>query len=1555
MGSHSEQYNVLILGETQSGKSTFIECARKYANPDEVLDLKKLGTGFTSCTIETHETPILTDLPEHIVRDKDKQQVNYGEFIKDGDEYDFEDSLNKRSSMTLDVVSSRLTKPAIFNLIDTPGLNATKEGDDEKHVQKIFKKLIEVKTIHLLIITISSGPFTQGLQDAIKNYVDMFPDFNGIIAFVHTHFDYKNFHPNREKHMEAINLRTEKLHDIMGRLTFPHFKIDCDVYNKKPIRQCITNNAIQKVLELATFNSPVDMLHTVVNKTRKMRDIDNILQDKFQATSRTIERTLRFKDRVEGAMLSEIYRRETDIHQLEAEISVSNEYLIRHDSDRPEVLHEERHDLDYQSQIEKTEKTVRFPPAGTLEYDISNRELLCHNVIYDEEPSDAVQEDLVARGAPWRSYTVNFHRTSPQHSVFHTKIYTAKRNLHSKDIEAKRQELVKLEEDLELAKHHRDVFDMQNGGRKERIKAIVDSHREGIEILRFVSNKVLSPLVFEALMDANAYKGDPAQCSKNVEKVYMRLAKEDEERKVAREAPSPTSAPKLSVLVLGKTQAGKTAFIEHIKRYTKQDNYVIDKALLGDGTFSKTETIISVDVKSTLPAYEVYSKRTAIAINRNDLETKFRDSKDEEGFRNEVYSCNPDWALRQADKGSTWPENVYDGPSLQEMEFEFLDTPGLCNHEGKDGVNATNVVKEIVAKRTFNLILVVVNPHDELTGDLVLALHYYANVLGHLRSNIAFVYTHVEYVSDPSNITQAKMLGSIFRGSTLPQFTINLTENQAPIFQCKLRNTIRDILSLVATTPSASVSNVSGQIEKYLHPSQYGDEYRQSVLKLIYENKHSHPVRRPSQVNAHDAKDTQENGYAQDVNILLIGDTLSGKTCLMEALKKYSTSRGTFTDLPIVNENTGQVDKFIKVLEFRSSLQVTKRRTTSSETGKSTYDEVDLKKSAEEMTYEDYEKFLDDPGALMERRMGSTDSQYLFKVYDAPGISSVVDKGETSVEDWILSVYFAVLKTRRNFHHILVALAPGERLPVTTEKALTRLLTNFPNMRKHISFVHTKVDYLSLHPSVQSPLLGARKEMEQRLEAMIEPKPPFFIIDSCVKSDRPNRLAITQNKLHDILVSAVKNRPDYSVYSRRKHPLWKTHTGSPLNYNEEPTSSKDQKHYSVLLLGKTQAGKSTLIKHIKQCVDINFQVRSSARNAEDKLSTIQMTLDPTLPAHEHVLSDSTDSIRMPRERSKDECIQVFSDIVCDANTSPVLATSTAGTSAQAAATIDFTFIDTPGLNDTDYYDTKFADQILDAVVNVKSFNMILVVVSARQPLTTEFGFALEYYSKVLQEFRANIVFLHTHVDNAEQYVSHISQIPVRTLSSATTLPPAAMATTALSISTAAAAASTPTVASSADPPMSAADSRSLSAMLLRQQAFSAIFHDQQYLPLPLSSSSSKLSNKVVTTIEEFEEAQAKILPHKHFVIDLVSNRPKGYNGLIQDTIRMILQKAMKTPPTVLDVSPDNIKRIRELKHPDVDNEGYHRRFREAMEAAKNTATFIGGDVPTGTNRSECEE
>ncbi|KAF9370387.1 hypothetical protein CPC16_003741 [Podila verticillata] len=825
-------YNVLVLGETQSGKSTLIEYMRKYANPNVKINTDALGTGFLSHTTDINITTIPTDLPEYSVTNKSGVKVDYGDFMKYPDEYDYEDAINVRKGFTSTIGDPRLLKQAKFNLIDTPGLNAT-GGDDEAHVQKIFNGLIKAKTIHLLIITISSGPFTQGLQDAIRCYVDMFPDFNGIIAFVHTHFDYKNFHPARTQVSHAIGLRMERLHTIMGRKTFPHFKIDCDIYNKKPIRECITQNTIQKILELATFNRPVDMLHTVINKTRKMRDIDNILRDKFEATSATIEKTLRFKVPEEGDLLTEIFRRETRIHKLDARIKVLDEYLVRHDVEVPEILHEERIDKDFEIEGEDKSITIRYPATGELDFAIDHRDLLHRNVKINEEIGSKEDKEL------WKSWQGNFERTSPQNAVLHVKIYTAKSNIHQADIVQKREEHRRLVSELQVTIRHRDHHARQNERMKEQIKEIVASHSEGIQILGLVTNEYLTPKIFADLMAAEAYMGDTAKCAMKVQGVYKEIAKQNQKTEQVPpdqdscEPNVPQSLPetKHSILFLGEMQSGKSCLIEHLRKYA-DPRYTIDQTLIGDGDLPKTTRTRMFHATSNLLPYEVCKTTATIEADRLSKGPDKDDSFDSVELKSKM-------------------------SYLDDMEFQFLDTPGFYNQQDEDNAHA-DIVEGMRSARYFNLIVIVIN-FSKL--DCGLALEYYAKLLNGLQSNLAFVFTHAgdgdySHTKSKQRLFLADIVSNLSRlfprsspdgSESHPTFTIGLTEDQSPATQCTINNTLRDVLMLAASNLPVEVDNILSEerIKSLTRPSSF-DDSQQDRAPFEEPRSQSQVVERPT-------------------------------------------------------------------------------------------------------------------------------------------------------------------------------------------------------------------------------------------------------------------------------------------------------------------------------------------------------------------------------------------------------------------------------------------------------------------------------------------------------------------------------------------------------------------------------------------------------------------------------------------------------------------------------------------------------------------------------------
>ncbi|KAG0028402.1 hypothetical protein BGZ81_004775 [Podila clonocystis] len=252
----STTYNVLFLGETQSGKSTLIESLKQYANPDYTINTKKIGDGTFSLTNDVRIERIASNLPTSYIfeaSDKTQEPVNHDAFIE-MDQEDYEDELNDRKSYLLAMKQSNIPN-AYYNLIDTPGLNNTGSNDKSK-LEYIFKRIGNISELDLVVVTVSNNPFTQDLKDDLKSYFELLKDFKGHLVFVHTKIDYAKLHKEDEQFKQLLEEKNSILDGLLGQEA-PHIMIDNDLGSKKAVRNCMTQNTLRDLLDKARTNEPV--------------------------------------------------------------------------------------------------------------------------------------------------------------------------------------------------------------------------------------------------------------------------------------------------------------------------------------------------------------------------------------------------------------------------------------------------------------------------------------------------------------------------------------------------------------------------------------------------------------------------------------------------------------------------------------------------------------------------------------------------------------------------------------------------------------------------------------------------------------------------------------------------------------------------------------------------------------------------------------------------------------------------------------------------------------------------------------------------------------------------------------------------------------------------------------------------------------------------------------------------------------------------------------------------------------------------------------------------
>ncbi|KAF9104780.1 hypothetical protein BGX27_009942 [Mortierella sp. AM989] len=513
----SRVYNIVLFGETQSGKSTFVEAVRKYADRSYKVNHDLIGNGVVSHTTQVQVASIDTDLPTYeVYNTTNGSSVKYAEFASQYYSLDeYQEAVNQRRNLAIrkccklqqeESTGDSTFHTKRFNIYDTPGLNDS-NMKDESHVAELFRRLQHEKTIDMVLLMVAPGPFHPNLVSAIKFYISMFPEFNGIFAFVHTHTKCESLHTgdteSAKSRLETKNL----LQEILGRTTTSHFMIDCDLDNTKPIRECMTLCTIWKILSLAEFNGSISIETMAVFKTPRIVEVDDIVKETCRQVLQEQQDTLRFKDEEEGELLTRVCQLESKILRNAAKRREAREYIRRFDTNDLYLLHESRHESDWDT------KPLWFPlslQSGTLEHRISKFNILGENITF--------RCDLRAKHL---SYYVLYRFTERQNAFIHVKAFARRRRMFQLEIDTYRERLRKYARQHEVLLMKLNEYPKYHEDKYKGIQPIFDTQKKYLELERLVSSTTISPALLATLLEADAYTGSLAECAAKVERIYL--------------------------------------------------------------------------------------------------------------------------------------------------------------------------------------------------------------------------------------------------------------------------------------------------------------------------------------------------------------------------------------------------------------------------------------------------------------------------------------------------------------------------------------------------------------------------------------------------------------------------------------------------------------------------------------------------------------------------------------------------------------------------------------------------------------------------------------------------------------------------------------------------------------------------------------------------------------------------------------------------------------------------------------------------------------------------
>ncbi|KAF8968435.1 hypothetical protein BGZ46_010866 [Entomortierella lignicola] len=509
-------YNIVLFGETQSGKSTFVEAVKRYADRSYKVNYGLIGNDIDSHTTQVQVAEIDTDLPIYEVYSTiDGETVKYADYVAQLSNLDeYQEAIDQRRNLivqrhedTLDIsTNDHTTTTRRYNIFDTPGLNDT-NMKDESHVTELFRRLRHEKTIDMVLLMVAPGPFHPSLVSAIKFYVSMFPEFNGIFSFVHTRTKYESLHPKDTDSAKSRIETTKILHDILGRTTTSHFMIDCDLSTNKPIRECMTLCTIWKILSLAEFNGPVSIETLAIYKTPRMEEIDNVVKETCIQVLQEQQNTLRFKDEKEGEILTRICHLESKILRNSAKRREAREYIRRFNTNDFYLLHESRYDGDWDPK--------------SFWYSLSLNSGSLENTIGTLRISSYKTSSRCDYGSRRQSYFVAFRIMERQNAYIHVKAFVRRKKMFRREINDNREKLLKYVKMNEVLLKKLNDYPEYCVDRYKDIQPIFDTQKKYLELERLMSSPTVSPTLLGVLLDAEAYTGSLAECVAKVERICL--------------------------------------------------------------------------------------------------------------------------------------------------------------------------------------------------------------------------------------------------------------------------------------------------------------------------------------------------------------------------------------------------------------------------------------------------------------------------------------------------------------------------------------------------------------------------------------------------------------------------------------------------------------------------------------------------------------------------------------------------------------------------------------------------------------------------------------------------------------------------------------------------------------------------------------------------------------------------------------------------------------------------------------------------------------------------